>query len=265
MRYYDRENKRLVYLKENASSEYWDSHWDGLSVKKIKTQRPQNNFCVKLTKKYLAESSIILEGGCGFSDNVYALQTSGYKCVGIDFAKKTVKKVNELAPELDVREGDVFDLKLEDNSLDGYWSLGVVEHFWDGYNGIANEMYRTIKKDGYLFLTFPAMSPLRKIKSKLFGYKNLTNKTNVDEFYQFALDPNLIIEHYESKGFELEEKFFFDAVKGIKDEVSLLKPILQKIYDGKFPKHGLLIRIIEKLFAQYAGHCVCLVLQNKKR
>lgn len=265
MRLFDKKNNRLVYFKSKATNDYWDSHWGDFKMEQIETRSPEHNFCVKLTNKYLPKKSTILEGGCGKGQNVYALYSSGYNCIGVDFAEKTVEKINQLIPELDVHQGDVFDLKIKDNELDGYWSLGVIEHFYDGYDKIADEMARTIKKDGYLFLTVPAMSTLRKLKAKFGLYKSFNHNQDLTDFYQFALDPDSVIKHYNKKGFMLQEKFFFDAVKGIKDEVLVFKPILQKIYDNKIPKSRFFKRIIEKLFAKHCGHCVCLVLQNKKQ
>ena len=44
---------------------------------------------------------------------------------------------------------DLDDLPVEDESVDGYWSLGVIEHFYDGYGEILSEMHRVIKRDGF--------------------------------------------------------------------------------------------------------------------
>tara|TARA_Y100001960_G_scaffold329373_1_gene420538 strand:+ start:1597 stop:2397 length:801 start_codon:yes stop_codon:yes gene_type:complete len=264
MRKIDKKNNRLVYFINKATNDYWDSHWGDFTVDKIKEENINNNFCVKHTKNYLPTGSKILEGGCGKANNVYALQEYGYDCIGVDFAEKTVARINELVPELNVVKGDVFKLDIKDNSLDGYWSLGVIEHFWDGYDGIATEMSRTIKKDGYLFLTVPTMSNLRKVKAKLGFFPKLHDKEDLESFYQFALDPNSITKNFEKLGFQLENKFFFDASKGIRDEISILRPVFNLLKSGKIPKSWFILNIIEKLFASQTGHCVCLILKNKK-
>ena len=95
---------------------------------------------------------------------VHALNCQGYKARGIDFAEKTVHRVKEAVPELDIRVGDVRNLPIETNGLDGYVSIGVIEHFWEGYEAILSEMARTLKTKGFLFLDFPYMSPLRRFK-----------------------------------------------------------------------------------------------------
>jgi 2-polyprenyl-3-methyl-5-hydroxy-6-metoxy-1,4-benzoquinol methylase len=81
-------------------------------------------------KKYLPyKNNRILEGGCGDGHLVDAMNYWGYKVVGVDFAPKTVAKIKEVMPGLDVRLGDVQALDFEDEYFDGYWSMGVIEHF----------------------------------------------------------------------------------------------------------------------------------------
>ena len=81
-------------------------------------------------------------------------------------------------PELHPVLGDVRNLPLEDDSVDGYWSLGVIEHLYDGYGDIFREMYRVIRRDGYLFLTFSHMERLELGKD---SYASCKSKIH-DEF-----------------------------------------------------------------------------------
>ena len=164
--FYDKENNRLVYIGKAATSEYWDEHWlSNKDLKQIVTRG--SRFVVKITKKYLRKGSKILEGGCGIGDKVYTLQKAGYDAYGVDYAETTVKRVKELFPDLKIRVADVRRLPFEDGFFDGYWSLGVIEHFYEGYDEIALEMKRVLRKGGILFLTCPVMSPLRRLKAKM--------------------------------------------------------------------------------------------------
>jgi len=204
MKFYDKKNKRLIMFKQRASSEYWDKHWESTDfIKKVKSGK--NNLSLKrFTKKFLTLNSKILEGGCGTGRNVYGLKNWGYDVYGVDFAEKTVKKTKEDFPELKVFIQDVRNLDFPNNFFDGYWSIGVIEHFWEGYNEILQEAKRVIKRDGYLFLTFPYMSSLRKLKTKLGLYKIWkTNLINKDDFYQFILDTKDVKTSVEKYGFEL--------------------------------------------------------------
>jgi len=42
-------------------------------------------------------------------------------------------------------------LKFPNNFFDGYWTLGVIEHFWEGYNQIIEEAKRVIKPGDIYF------------------------------------------------------------------------------------------------------------------
>ena len=60
---------------------------------------------------------------------VYSLKKQGFEAIGLDFAPQTINYLQEVAPELDIRLGDARSLPFENESFDGYWSLGVIEHF----------------------------------------------------------------------------------------------------------------------------------------
>jgi len=263
MKLYDKKHKRLVMFKEKATSKYWDKHWrvDNL-IEKVKAGR-NNKFIKKFTTKFLKPGTKILEGGCGMGQNVYALNKWGYDARGVDFAKETVKKVKVIFPELNLFVQDVKNLDFPNRFFDGYWSLGVIEHFWEGYDEILKEAKRVIRPNGYLFLTFPWMSPLRKLKAKLGLYKTFRGSLQNDNFYQFILDSNQVRKDVEKYGFKLRLKCPFDATKGIKDEIPPLSPILKRVYNSQniFAKG---IRFLNSvLFSKIAGHMILLIFQKK--
>lgn len=97
------------------------------------------------------------------------------------------------------------DLPFHDNTFVGYWSVGVIEHFWEGYGVILKEMRRVLKPGDYLFLSFPYMSPLRRLKSKIGLYSEFNGKGKED-FFQFALNEKLVMTDFKTIGFKLLEK-----------------------------------------------------------
>lgn len=264
MRYYDQEHRRLVYIEENATPEFWDRQWEDEKLKKYVLTGQTERFVYPTTKKYLKPGARILEGGCGKGRFVYSLHSKGYETYGLDFAERVIVRLKSLFPNMHFELGDVRHLPYQDDFFDGYWSLGVIEHFYDGYEAIAREMERVIKPDGYLFLTFPHMSLLRKIKAFL-GFYPLFNRNNFEtkNFYQFALPDQPVIQTFKKFGFELVECRPYDGFKGVKDESGLLKPVFQSIYNGK----SIFNRIIEYGFSfitsPFAGHAVLLVLRKK--
>jgi len=265
MKLYDKENNRLVILEQKSTSEFWDKHWDeGNFIEKVK--RGKNNRLVKkFTIKFLKSGTKILEGGCGIGQNVYGLSQWGYNAYGVDFAENTVKKISKEFPKLKVSVQDVRNLNFPDNFFDGYWSLGVIEHFWDGYSKILEEMKRVLKPRSYLFLTFPYLSPLRKLKIQLGFYEKIKEGIKTDNFYEFILDEERVKNNVEKYGFKLKLKYPFDATKGIKDEISLLNPFLQKIYNSQnILSKG--VRFLNSLlFSRIAGHVILLIFQKDER
>lgn len=261
-KYFDINNNRLVYIGSKSDNEYWDNHWDNDKFEKnIKNSR---NFLVSnTTKKYLPKGSEILEGGCGIGQNVYLIEKQGYKCTGLDYAQKTVDKIKELVPDMDVRLGDVRNLEFKDNSFDGYWSLGVIEHFYNGYGEIINEMNRVIKKDGILFLTVPSMSWLREYKAKNNKYPVwIESEENIENFYQFALNPKKVIKDFEDIGFELLEQKPYDGFKGLKDEIRFLKKPMQFMYDSDFIILKVIRKIIDFFIKNFTSHMTLFVFRK---
>lgn len=267
MKYYDYEKKRLVFEGSKATSHFWDSLWKVPDLKKTIENGSRENFVSRVTKKFInpASSKKILEGGCGKGVFVYSLTRCGYDAQGIDFAAETIKKVRSVMPELNVHEGDVRNLHFPDESFDGYWSLGVIEHFFEGYQEITNEMRRVIKKDGFLFLTFPYLSPIRKLKALLNIYPPFDRERfDQNTFYQFGLNPKTVIRDLRELGFSLIYTERLDGFKGLKDEAGPLKKPLQNIYDNQHFFAKVFGFIISKICAPFCAHSILLVFKKTK-
>lgn len=268
MRYYDPQKNALVYICKSATPQMWDEHWslgDEKTVLEAIAPR-KSNFVVSITKKYLRRSSgLILEGGCGTGVHVAALNAAGYRSVGIDFAEKTVAMLKKAAPDLDIRLGDIRKLPLENRAVSAYWSLGVIEHFYFGYDQIVNEMARVIEPDGFLFITHPHISPLRRLKIYFRKYPVLSSIHEPKGFYQFALDYRKTVEKLKASGFHICKVSSQAGLKGFKDELpSVLKSPLQSLYDYK--GSSMLIRglryVLDNLLAPLCGHSCLIICQN---
>jgi hypothetical protein len=75
------------------------------------------------------------------------------------------------------------------------------------------------------------------------------------------LDENKVINDFENHGFKFVEKHYLDGVKGLKDEIPILKPILQKIYDS----NNLAIKVIRMatsvLVSRVTSHSILLIFK----
>ena len=271
MKYYDSSKKQLIYIRQQADPTYWDTHWDAENILNIRNRifnSGKNSFVARITRKYLIPSDgPILEGGCGLGSNVESLRLNGYQCIGIDNARKTVKILQDNIPELDIRYGDVSRLDFANDYFAGYWSLGVIEHFKNGYDDIAHEMLNVIKPGGYLFLTFPFMTYYRRIKAKLGLYKKFNNQDTAS-FYQFALNAKNVREDFEKIGFQLVLKKPRGVLYGLRDEVPRLSPIVNFILRHKdksfFSKASYFIFdiITSAVFGRLIGNTILLVFKK---
>jgi len=262
-KYYDKENKRLVVIGESATEEFWEKHWlDPKDFEKRIKAGASFGIIKKYTSKFLTPPSKVIDAGCGIGQNVYGLKQWGYDAYGIDFTDEVVKKTKQIFPDLKIFAQDVRKLDFPDNFFDGYWSLGVIEHFKDGYGDIIKEARRVIKNDGYFFLTVPWFSPLRRLKAWLGMYPKIDKNTDMGHFYEFMLDSTQLIKTVENEGFRLVSRHSNDAVKGLKDEISCLRPILQKVYDGRGFFSRALRGLLTVIFAPFAGHIILLIFKK---
>jgi len=267
LRYCDSVPQRLIYLHQvpRDNVKFWEDEWNTNEIRqRVFRLGQEEKFVVEWTKRYLVPGSRLLEGGCGLASKVWALSKSGYKVTGIDYAQETVKRIQETVPEIDVRIGDVRSLPFGDCSFDGYWSLGVIEHFLEGFDQILSEMHRVLRFEGYLFLTFPALSVLRQIKCRLGVFPCISEKLpNVEtHFYQFALSVSAVVRQCEMNGFRLHRLYRFDGLKGFTDDVQLFRNVLRRLAKSQRPTAQLLQKLAGTFFDGWANHQVLCVMQK---
>jgi SAM-dependent methyltransferase len=263
MRVYLTDTQALAWFHRPATPDFWDGHWRIDDLRRYLLASTDDGLFIPTVRRHLPPGSTVLDGGCGRGQLVHALQVNRYRAVGIDFAGRTVQAIHQAMPELDVRVGDVRALPLADGSLDGYLSVGVIEHFWGGYGPILAEIQRTLRPGGFLFVSFPHLSPLRRWKVNLRAYPTGTKAQYEDcqnAFYQFGLRAGQVQRDLERLSFRLVERRTYDGIKGFKDEVTWLKPWLQPIYDGK--RGHRLRRHLDRWLKHFASHCVLLVMRK---
>ena len=266
-KFYDYYNKRIIYYGKDVNKDYWDRHWGQRNLKKYLERGMNNFFLLNTINNYLPKKEgKILEGGCGIGQQVYLLQSYGYNIIGVDYAKNTVEIVKNNMPYLDVRLDDIRNLSFPDNYFIGYLSVGVIEHFWNGYDEILNEMDRVLKKGGYLFLSFPYMSLLRKVKTRMVSYPIFYRKKK-KKFFQYILNKGRVISSLENKGFELIDKKIKPAMEGLMLESDKASFILKKLQN--YQGNNIFIRLIRfflGVFFSYLGmgHSILLVLKKVK-
>lgn len=256
--HYDRSRKRLVYIDTAADEAFWDERWaDRLTIKDISNG---DRFVLTTTRRWLPLGSKVIDAGCGAGRTVYGLHKAGYDAWGLDYAPSTITALNRLAPELNIVLGDIHDLPFDDQCFDGVWSLGVVEHYYDGFSKIVQETARVLKVDGYAFVTVPSMSPLRRLKARLGLYPEHDGST--DGFYQFALSPSDVVKGFEEHGFRYVSGKGRGGYLGLKEEVPLLRAPLEYFYNSKFKPFRAIRYGLDEILAPFSFHTRLYVFQK---
>lgn len=251
---------RLIYLNEKATPEFWEALWEAEGLAPPPTSR---DHVVTVTRRHLPPGATVLEGGCGRGNKVKALTDAGYAAIGVDFAPRTVAQAKIVYPDVDVRQGDVRALPFPDQFFDGYWSIGVIEHFWGGYDAILAEAARVLKTGGFLFLTAPWLSPFRQHRARVCGYESQDFETEPESFYQFALGRSEVGRALVRHGFRLLRW------RGLASEVSMQEdmPRLQTQVEWLLGSRGSIFkRVLRKLVARaadsYCGHSFLAIAQR---
>jgi len=103
----------------------------------------------------LPKGSRILDVGCGIGGSSRILaKYYGFNVTGITISPAQVKRARELTPihlNCTFQVMDAMDLKFEDGSFDGVWSVEAGAHMNDKAK-FADEMLRTLRPGGYLAL-----------------------------------------------------------------------------------------------------------------
>jgi SAM-dependent methyltransferase len=264
MKYFHPLTEQLIFISGRSNPEFWDSRWVIDNTIKEKALRTKSTQVTQITQRYLnVTDGPILEGGCGAGGAVFSLGNNGYRVIGMDYAQNTLRLLKHYLPKLEIIVGDVRALPFRINLFSGYWSLGVIEHFPAGYEIVAKEMGRVLKPGGFLFLTFPYMSPLRRLKSKLKMYRAWTAKLPED-FNQFALRADSVISTFTNEGFRLVAHAAHDGVTGAKEEICILRPFLERLLNYK--GHNRFLKGFETIFSKIVspacGHCMLLILKK---
>lgn len=230
------EGDRIVYYRIASLTEakFWDEHWGcNTSVDLREFYRPYLRGYLgygnlrHIFLKHLPRYGLILEGGCGMGQHVVALRARGYNCFGVDFASKTVERVKSYLPDLPVETGDICHLNLNDESIDAYISLGVVEHFQEGPYDALKEALRVLKKNGVLIVSVPQAFRWRRLNASPEGTALPDNAS----FYQYAFSPKEFRTILINSGFQVAAEYGYCSHFAFKLRFKMFKKLL-----GRFPR-----------------------------
>ena len=219
------EDGRLVYYLRPADISFWEQHWQTHFSPDVyrRAEKGALGMLEEPLTRWLPKKGRILEAGCGLGRFVLALRARGYDAEGVEWTRETVEMVHSARPDLAVRVGDVRNLEVPDGHYAGYVSLGVVEHQRDGAEPILREAWRVLAHGGVTLVAVPWFNPLRRLKARLGFYRG---KREGLDFYQFALREKELTGILAGVGFQIVDVTGYNVVKGLRDEVPLVKWML---------------------------------------
>jgi len=142
----------------------WDKYW-------AKKQNIQNHlydrisvlyrelilkpYLKKYISKYFDEKSIILHAGCG-SGQVEEEIADFFSIIGMDISKNALTLYKQCHIEPNLILGDISSIGIKNESIDGIYNLGVLEHFSEEeIHKILLEFNRVLKSKGTAILFVP--------------------------------------------------------------------------------------------------------------
>ncbi len=169
--------------------------------------------------KYLPRNGTNLEAGSGLGRYVFYLSDLGFNIIGIDVSLQGLISCKNWAGVNKCNNkficADVRSVPLPDNSISGYISLGVIEHFKEGPEDALKEANRILKDGGIAIISTPnrysfhtiLLSQINKIKllvkfllSSLSLYKP---KVSQEILFQYEYSVKELVDFARNAGFEV--------------------------------------------------------------
>ncbi len=182
----------------------WENIWDSASIEaELRSVRyPRSMETIQAYAPYLPKDALILEAGSGLSAVVITLREMGYQVIGTDYATNALEISRHYDPTLGLFGSDIHALPCADNSLGGYLSFGVLEHFEHGMQPALREAYRVLHPGGILVLTIPYPNVVNRLiawRRRMSGSSSL----NDDDFFESTYNREGLISEVTGAGFEL--------------------------------------------------------------
>ena len=182
------------------NTQVWSDEWNKYSIE-VEIRKWDYYGLRPWIVKYAPRYGNVLEAGCGLGRWVFYLSRLGVNIEGLDFSKPTIDYLNQWKTDnnfiIKFIEGDATALPYESNSLGGYISLGVVEHFIEGPHRPLQEAHRVLRPGGIAIISTPSISWLlayRKSKTKIKKTikKLIGRKIEEETFYQYEYRPKTL-------------------------------------------------------------------------
>lgn len=198
--------------------------------------------------KYTPRFGKVIEAGCGLGRYVFLLDKFGIDIEGIDFSKETIELLEKWKSTRSFRAkfkiGDITQLPYNDNSISGYLSFGVIEHFIEGPQKPLEEAYRVLQPGGIAIISTPSKSWFYHYYQLRYYFRSFIKKIigrKIDKkpFFQYWYSPKQLKTFIEAAGFTVSRFGGSDMLYTIVE--------FCRLYKIKIENHKWLFRLAHKL------------------
>jgi SAM-dependent methyltransferase len=159
---------RVSVPRAVSDMEDWSRHWSG----EHQQSAAQTFFSfyrkavfartvAYFVNRYFPAQGLFVEAGCGTAETSMRIDKHGgaRTLVALDIILPVLKHAH---PIMDERVcGDIFNLPFQDNSMDGLWNVGVMEHFTpEQVDQIMREYHRVLKDGAPIILLWVGATSL---------------------------------------------------------------------------------------------------------
>lgn len=155
--------RELAVQREQDDASVWLQHWSEKNQRSI-WQRFFSFYRKAVfartvrffTDRYFPPSGILVEAGSGTSETSMRIDkhNGARTLVAVDIVRFVLEQCH---PVMDAKlAGDIFRLPFKENSVDGIWNVGVMEHFTqEQIDQILGEFHRVLRPRAPMILLWP--------------------------------------------------------------------------------------------------------------
>ena len=172
------EKINIMKRERTFNREYWDNYYD-----KDKTVHYPSCFAEFCQDKYISDSSIILDLGCGNARDSLYFAEHGHCVIGIDYSKVVTKK-NIVTSRKLIQNGKIKFIQTDfTRDLDNYGKIDVVYSRFSMHvisendqKRLIKEVYKVLEVGGLFLIEFRTINdPLFKCGKKLSDFERFTD------------------------------------------------------------------------------------------
>jgi ubiquinone/menaquinone biosynthesis C-methylase UbiE len=146
---------------------------------------------------YMNRNSRVYDVGCGNGYITKFLKDNKVNIKGIDISKNMIREARLLFPNVNFNYGNLFNIKIRDNSLDGILShYSLINYDMNSIEKAFKEFKRILKSNGLFLYVFHVG------KETLFLDEFFSEKIKIEFVF---LDPDRIIERLKANDFSIED------------------------------------------------------------